>query len=76
MIKFRSSQILIICFSLILFFIDRFLKYFFLTSNFSFNSWWLNLEVFKNSGIAFGFHLNLFLMYFLISLILLGLFFS
>lgn len=75
MIKFYSSQILIIFFSLILFFTDRFLKYFFRYSNFSFNSQWLNLEIFKNSGVAFGFHLNLFVMYFLISLILLGLFF-
>jgi signal peptidase II len=76
MIKFYSLQIFWInFFSFLLFFIDRFLKYFFLYSNFSFNSQWLNLKIFKNSGIAFGFHLNSFLMYFLISLILLGLFF-
>ncbi|MFH1838175.1 MAG: signal peptidase II [Candidatus Kuenenbacteria bacterium] len=70
-----GKKILINFFCLILFFIDRFLKYFFIHSNFSFNSQWLNLEIFKNSGIAFGFQLNLFIMYFLISLILLGLFF-
>ncbi|PKL72075.1 hypothetical protein CVV26_03080 [Candidatus Kuenenbacteria bacterium HGW-Kuenenbacteria-1] len=75
MIKSCFPQGLIIFFSLVLFFIDRFLKYFFLASNFSFNSRWLSLEVFKNSGVAFGFYLNLFIMYFLISLILLGLFF-
>ncbi len=74
-IKFYFSQILIIFFCLILFSFDRFLKYFFFYSNFSFHSGWLNLEIFKNSGIAFGFQLNSFLMYFLISLILLGLFF-
>ncbi|MEK9130173.1 MAG: signal peptidase II [Patescibacteria group bacterium] len=72
----KVLQILLInFFCLILFFIDRFLKYFFLTSNFSFNSQWLNLEIFKNSGIAFGFHLNIFLTYFLIGLFLLILFF-
>jgi len=75
MIKFYFQQILINFFCLILFFIDRFLKYFFLYSNFSFNSGWLNLKIFKNSGVAFGFYLNQNLIYFLISLILLGLFF-
>ncbi len=72
----KILQILLInFFCLTLFSVDRFLKHFFLTSNFSFNSQWLNLEVFKNSGIAFGFHLNLFLIYFLIGLFLSGLFF-
>jgi signal peptidase II len=76
MIKFYSLQIFWInFFSFLLFFVDRFLKYFFLYSDFSFNSQWLNLKIFKNSGIAFGFYLNSFIMYFLISLILLGLFF-
>lgn len=75
MIKFYSSQILINFFCLILFFIDRFLKYFFLYSGFSFDSQWLNLKIFKNSGIAFGLYLNSSIMYLLISLILIGLFF-